>query len=359
MADYSVIIVSRTPLEEGDNPGATFVELGPVVDPSNLTWTNKLNREQELSFACDPTKLQDDIKTRLRDLYNHPCEVWVYRDDELVFVGPLVAYTASGNLLKIQAKGLLYYFRYLDTRWMGYSDGWAWVEDKYDQIRRLVRELYTNWQYYSVFHGIQHDLFNPDRELHGETMTVVWGDNQEKTAYDLIIDIAEQGGFDFDIDLKTRRFLFWSPRGSDLSNTVFMDSRNIDEYEVFVSVGAEDVANTIHVWGKSQTARYSVMEGAPDPENFGTVHRGVTVDHDQNLDVIAQTYHDAHAKQLVRPGGSFLPVVGAGPTDFDVGDSITFSYDFGLGPFTGVYRVVTKKVDVDDLGQESISVEFE
>ena len=53
-----------------------------------------------------------------------------------------------------------------------------------------------------------------------------------------------------------------------------------------------------------------------------------------------------------------MPIVGADVDDFGVGDTITYTFDAGLGQQTGTYRIVKRTITVAESGQETMAVEF-
>jgi hypothetical protein len=53
-----------------------------------------------------------------------------------------------------------------------------------------------------------------------------------------------------------------------------------------------------------------------------------------------------------------IPVAGASVEDFNVGDTVTYTYDAGLGQQTGPYRIRKRRVTVTEAGQEHMAVDF-
>lgn len=356
MALYTVTVVARTPQALTADP--TLVELGPVVDASGLTLTEQLSQEGEFTFSCDPTKLQSDIQTRFRDLYANPCEVRLYRDGTLIFAGPVIGYTATGGRLNVVAKGLLYYTKYMD---IGSDVAITYTTtDVFTIARDMVDRFQTaNFNYSTSGYG-NYGLDVSATSTSGTTLTLVLPRYEGHVVYDLLQYLAQDiGVLELDVDPSTRELLLYTSKGSDVSATVSLDARSMAEYNVFVSVAAGDIANQVNAaYTATNLAELSSDWNANT--TFGYVVRTLTGYSNSTEALSAATLTLAvHDKQLVRPGGGFLPVADASYDDFVVGDTIEFAYDFGLGLFQGDFRVVTKRLSVDDLGREQLAVEFE
>ena len=116
MAHYEVVCWSRTP-----NQAAvpTYAELdgiriaGDGSGSGGLEWSHELYGDGSLFVTTDPTLLPSSIATRLLQLDTLPMEMGLYRDSVLVQRGPLVGWQIQDKSLTLNAKGLLYYIRYM------------------------------------------------------------------------------------------------------------------------------------------------------------------------------------------------------------------------------------------------------
>lgn len=346
-ATYEIVAVARTPNEL---TGPTLQELGPIRGV--LTLTETLDDAGQLDISVNLGTLTSDIKERLRDLVAKPMEIWVYRDSVAIFQGPVVGGDISGDNVTMTARGLLFYLHYMlvetDKTWT--------AEDIYtittDMIDDWQDQTYGNYGVNTVSvgtAGVTRDHF-------------IAGATETPRVFEAIKGFA-QGVFNFWID-HTDRTLQLGQRGSDLSDTVFLE-RGVQSPNIQFSVSPDQVASEAFATGTGpgvDTPLTTTEVNTAVRESFGRAGYGVTHDpvNDANhLADLTQADLDARASMYFKPGPGMLPVPGADWDDFGVGDTVTFTHDAGLGQQSGAFRIVKRVMGVSETGQEAISVEFE
>lgn len=347
MAEYEVVAVQRVP---NQLTGPTLTELGPLH--ASIDWTDVLNEAPEATFTVDVGGIQSDIKAALRDLSATPLEVWVYRDSVLQFAGPIVGGQITGkSTLSLTCRGLEFYTAYMLVT----ADKTFTAVDQFT----IVKTLIDDWQAldYGDFgidtvtvgtSGVTQDLFIPGAE-------------EPRQVYEALRDLAASAGFDFYV--KPDRELVLGTRGVDLTTDVFLE-RGIQSANIQFSVAPGTIASELFGTGtnsgKTPITGNAINAGLR--ASFGRAGYAISVDGADNaalltgaltaaLDELDDTYF--------APGPGLVPVSGAGVTDFGVGDTVTYTYDAGLGQQTGGYRIRKRQVSVSNTGQEFITVEFE
>jgi hypothetical protein len=346
---YELVAVSRTPQIAGP---PLLTEIGPIVAPT-ITWARSLSRPGSIAFSCTPERLPADVRSRLLDLARYPTEVWLRRDGQIVHAGAVTGYQMQGSTLTVTAPGLLSYLGYMlidsDLTFTGV-----------DQTA-IGRELVDQWQRLPYGHfGIGTSSIAPSGVLRDRTYVAA---EQHEVLNRLTQLGAAVNGFDIDLDPATRALQLVSPRqGADLSGAVVLDGRNITDAGVVVSVAAGDVASeAFGLGGGSDTAIATRRSNRARRAMFGRA--GVTGSFDgvtqpATLDAHTQALLDARAEQLFLPGPGLIPVADADVDSFGVGDTVTYTFDAGLGVQSGVFRVVEREVSVNADGAESMAVRF-
>ena len=348
--DYEVVAVARTPQAAA---APTLVELGPLPW-STLAWTRELDRPDTIDLTVAADRIADDIKARLRDLAAAPLEARIYRGADIVAAGPIIGGRLTGpGELSLVARGVLYYLRYM----------WVTADLTFTAVDQhlIAKALVDHWQ------NLEHGDYGIDTAAVGASGTL-----RDRTyVRDELVNIADAveqlgevaGGYDVDVDPATRALLLASPeQGVDRSATVFIDARNIADAAAGFSVAADDLASDVYTTGTDggQTTRWSTTGDAALRGTWGRAGAAATFDGVKN-----QTTLDAHAAAVLAarssawllPAPSLIPVADARVGDFDVGDTVSYSFDAGLGEQAGVYRIARMQVAVDEAGQETISVE--
>lgn len=353
--DYTVSVVKRTPTQSA---GPTFTEVGPILDPSGLSWAEELNREDEATVSCDPRILSEAVKAQLREDLDDDSDVpglelWIRKGSTRIFEGPIVGYQVQGeaNTLAINARGVLYYLRgfWLLADYSATADQYA-----------IGKHLVDQWQSEDYSHfGIDTSGIGSS----GTNRQRTWVAHEQHNVLQRLTELAEvQGGFDFWVELGTRDLEFAASKGTDVSASVVLDRRGVEDPGIAVSKAAGSFASVVLASSSGDTVLTSSTGDPTLIQTFGGWGHAETFD-----SITVQGTLDDHAARMLAdrnrpmfvPAPSVIPVSGSGVTDFTTGDTIEFSYDFGLGLIVVQRRVVRKQVTVGDEGQESIGVVFE
>lgn len=341
-------MAARTPAQLAA-PTLTEVER---IAFDGLSWETEVNRAGSIQVGCVVDKLAAPIKARLRNLDQFPTELRVHRDGVVMAAGPITGGGIQGSTLTLYARGLLYYLRYmLVTADLTYA--------AVDQ-HLIAKGLVDHWQ------NLDYGNFGIDTS--GITASGVTRDRTYK-ANELpnighVVELLSQvdNGFDATVNPSSRALVLHHPeQGIDRTATVHLDARNITDAGVSFSVAAEDVASDAFGVGTGEEPFTAHKFDAAVRASFGRSGVGQTFDgvaQQATLDGHTQALLASRAVQWFQPAPGLFPVTDADVDDFDAGDTVSFSYDSGLGLHTGPYRVAAKRVQVDADGAETISVGF-
>lgn len=351
MTDYELVAVARTAQASGP---PTLVEVGPIVAPT-ITWTRELNRAGSIGFSCTPDNLDEAVRGRFADLGNQPTEVWLYRDGTRVAASYVAGYQIQGETqgtLSVIAPGILGYLQYMmvdaDLTFSGVDQA------------TIAKTLVDQWQ--SLPYG-DYGIDTTAVAASGVTRARTYLAAEQHRVYDRLRELGQAAnGFDVAVDSERRLVLSYPSQGSDLSQAVVLDGRNITDAGVVVSVAAGDVASEAFGLGgdgitaitarASNTALRAKFGRSAVAESFDGVTAQAT------LDSHTQALLDARSTALFLPGPGLVPVADADVDDFGPGDVVTYEYDAGLGLQSGAFRVGTVEVTVNEDGVESMAVGF-
>ena len=347
-ATYSVVAVQRTP-QAASAP--TLTEMGPLHGA--VEWTDTLNEASEGVFKVGVEGVQADIKEALRDLTLKPLEVWVYRDGEMVFAGPVIGGDIKGSVMTLNCRGLGFYMAYMLVT----ADTTHTDIDQYT----IAESYVSGWQ------ALSYGDFGLDTSGVGTSGTLrtafVPGAEEPRIVLELVEDFSDlDGGFDWWVDPLTRALEFGT-RGDDLSATVFLE-RGVQSTDIGFAVSPDVVASEVYTTGTNSGLATALTDSGSDTglrASFGRTGTALTVDGADTVARLAdatQAAVDARGGALFVPGPGLIPVAGAGVEDFGAGDTITYTFDAGLGQQTGAYVVRKRKVVVGDEGRETITMEF-
>lgn len=356
--EYLVEAVARTPQSSGP---PTFVDVGPIAY-AGLSWSDELNRPGDIQFSCVPADLEPDVRERFRDLAATPTEIRVTRIDgsasAVVARGEVRTRLIQGGSMSVTCAGLLGYLQR-----MGFSSTTTHDTDQFTIVKTLV----DNSQARSFG---DYGIDTSEIGLSGVTREATF-DRAEMVRSNVLEQIQRLGeadnGFDIWVEPETRVLRLASPaRGADLTDGVFIDARNITSPNEAASI-APSVFGTV-ARGSSTAAD---PDTAPLFASFVLTSArnayGDAVIGESHHDIVNQTTLNSHAiallnakaRQLFTPGPEWLPVLDADVGDFQVGDTIRYAYNAGLGDVDTGLRVTGLRVNIDgDTGVESLSVEF-
>lgn len=350
MDRFKLSAVGRTPQAAA---APTLTELGPLV-PRDLSWRRVLNAPPELRFSVPTRTLQDDIRARLLTLDTTPLEVWLHLDGELVEQAFVQAIQPQGDSVIFYCPGVLGYLAY----WFVVADVSYSATDQFTIGKALVNQ----WQ--ALSYG-NFGIVTTGITTSGVTRTI---DYVAAERHNVLQRLQELGGaddgFDIHVNQATRALVFSHPqKGSDLTGSVILDSRNITNPGSVASVAPGDVATEAFGvgTGPDQTLLTSTQANTTLRGQFGRV--GVTATFDNvpaqaTLDGYTQALLDARAAQLFMPAPGLRPIADVDVDSFDVGDTVAYVYDDGLGERSGDFRVSQKQVDVDLQGRTTMAVAF-
>ena len=349
---YSPVLVERVP------QGSGFPDLNKIdeiVIHEKLSWSTELNGDGGfITFAAVPDQQSQDIKDVLIDIADTACEIWLYRDDVLVQAGPVIGVQTQGPTIVIIARALAYYLRYMFIGNLKYVD---W--DQYS----IGKALIDGWQAttYGNF-GIDTSTIGTS----GHDRTIEYVETESPNVFRKLEQLSDNvNGFEWYVDPNTRKMIFTDRRGSDRSNDVILDSRAVLSPSTHFSVAAGDYANHTIAVGASvdgNDPKIGTKENLTAMAKFGRAGAAATVDEadtQQTVDDTSQSMLDTldHV-HFIPSTGTAMPVAGAGVMDFDVGDTIHWVYDYGLGLFRVDRDVFSRVVNVRKAGEETMTIEL-
>jgi hypothetical protein len=305
----------------------------------------------ECDLTVSISSLDSDTKDALLDLTAEPLEVWVYRDGTRIFAGPIVGGNIDADDISLTCRGRLIYLGYMLV-----TTNKAFVTT---DLFTIAKTLIDDWQ--GLSYG-NFGLLTASIGTLGTTRSLDIPGASEFPSVGSSIDNIAAGSFDVWIDPDTGNVEFAAARGTDLSATVSIE-RGIANTQAGFAVGPGILASEVYVSG---TAPDSVLTTSKSDatlrESFGRA--GLFVNHDpvtdaNHLSDLADGDLAEVSELYFAPGGSVFEVPEADYDDMEPGNTVEYSYDFGIGKFTKSVRIQRRELSVDVAGQESINVEFE
>lgn len=352
-AIYDLVVMARIPQASGE---PAFVEINPI-EWKSLTYVNALSTAQDLTATCQISSVTEEILQRLRALHDLATELWLMRDGQIVFAGPLVGYSTSGETLTLRASGLLAYLKLMVVT----SDQKFVNVDQFAVVKKLIDQ----WQ------SLPYGHFGIDTTSIGASGYKLSATYLRDELHNVGTKIEEMGkaatGFDVEVDPASRKLQLWYPgRGIDRSSgedAIVFDGRNVTSSDIMCSVAIGDLASeafgTATATGEDTTL-YATASNPTLRARYG--RSGVTstyTDISQQAVLASQVQGllDARAEALMVPGPKVRVTVDADLGDYGVGDTV--SYDFGsqLG-VSGAFRIRKQSVSAAPTGQESVDLEF-
>jgi len=304
---------------------------------------------------CDVTvglrSLDPDTKAALLDLAAEPIEVWVYRDGTRIFAGPVTGGNIEGDNITLNCRGRLIY--------LGYMLVWADKTFSSADLFTIAKGLIDDWQ--ALTYG-NFGLLTASIGTLGTTRSLkIPGASEFPTVSTSIGNVAA-GSFDVWIDPDTGNVEFAAARGTDLSATVTIE-RGVAATSAGFALGPGIVASEVYAAGTSPDAVIvtsksdATLRASFGRSGLGTTHDPVT--DTSHLSDLADDDLAAAGSVYFVPGGELFEVPEADFDDMEPGNTVEYSYDFGLGRLTQNMRIEKRELNVDQAGQERISVEFE
>ena len=149
--------------------------------------------------------------------------------------------------------------------------------------------------------------------------------------------------------------------GDDLTDSVVFDRRNIIDSGWAMAAGVDDYVSDVWVVGARDddgTAHLGHHENTAVATVWG--ERSVTVSATgvkKLADLNAAARRGARARQ--RPAFALAPMLlpsDVGPSEFGLGDTVTFVVDQGMGSVTTTRRIIQRQVAIDTAGMVDVQV---
>lgn len=361
---YEVSAFARTPQSSGA-PTITFLQriltLGGASEGAEggLSWSRELCSDGFIIVSTMPETIGTALGNRLLDLRSNPVELWLWRDGVLCARGPLVAWQIQGNSIVLNARGLLYYLRYMMIN--------ADVSLNMDQSEVVATLIDTyQGQAYGNF-GL--DTTSAWSNPHGVNIEKEYRRVELINLYDEIHALGETDtGFDVDVDVETGDILLYHPeRGTDKSGSVFLDMRGVTTPNIAYSLAAKQFATAAIGSGSgedgsgNQQSYFAESVEATLRQEFGLAYVGTHITGKTTQSEVNS--YTTQARKLANnpyfvPSKEYFPVVGATIDDFEPGDTVTTVYDTGFGEFSIAMPIKNQNISVSPDGEEKISVEY-
>ncbi|MGD9989316.1 hypothetical protein [Pseudonocardia sp.] len=353
---YELVCVARI-MTASSSP--TFLEV-ERIEWKTLTWTNELSAPQGLTARCPVSSVSFPVAQRLADPARLPTELWLTRNGQMVFAGPLLGWRRNGDDLDLTAAGLMKYLQVMFVL----TD----PELRFDQVDQhtIAAQLVNQWQ-----NTVPYGNFGIDTSSVAPSGTLRDRSYVRNEIHEVLRRVQElgqiDGGFDSEVDPTTRKLQLWTPtKGVDRSSggdAIVLDDRNINSLDVMCSVAPGDLASMAFgasSAGGSDTSLWSQAVNDDLRAAYGAA--GVT---GSWSDISEQTTLDGHVsallgardRALLVPGPKARVTTDSDIGSYDVGDTISCEMDSLLG-VSGAFRIRKRTVDVDESGQETATLEF-
>lgn len=348
LGDIDVVLVDRA-MAAAAPP--TFTEVGPLVGASGITIQEPLNQPEILDLTIPPASQDSAVLAKFTDLLD-ASEVWVHErtTGARLFAGPLLGYrpqlSRDGMVWTIRAEGILGYTKRMLAPEPDDAD---LVFTGVDQAN-IAKGLIDYWQALSYGdYGIDTSSVTTTGVTRDRTYPVP---EQHVVAQRLAELAAVNDGFDYHIDSTTRELVISYPsRGTDKTATVIIDGRSIVQPQSQISVGPEDIiSDGFAVSDSGLVSRYTdaAMREGYGRSAMSSSWQGITVQ--ATLDDYAQRLQEQRNTPLHTLGAGMYPI-GLGWQDFEPGDLVEFSYDYGGGLLTEQRRVVNRQVSISSTAE--------
>jgi hypothetical protein len=349
---YEVTVAARIQQASG---APTFLEVEAVTWLS-LAYSDTISAPQDLTLTCQLATLPENVLQHLRRPDVLPFELWVRRDGQKIFAGPLQGWQVQDQKVTIKASGLLQYLAMMGVE----TDRQFLNADQAVVVKTLV----DAWQVTQYGHfGIDTAHMTPTGRLVDQSYVRDELPNLLRAVTDLG---TATGGFDIEVDPESRQLTTWSPqRGTDRSegeDAIVLDTRNVTSSNLLLSIAPADLASDVFATGSKSGGDAPLFSQVSNAELRAKYGRTVTTRSYSNvadqptLDAYAAAVRDARAAAFIVPGTKVRVTPDADIADYREGDTV--SYDLGgeLGT-SGAFRIRSRTVTVDESGRESVDLE--
>ena len=135
---YEINVIARTPSE---NNGPTLELVDRINVHERIYWADELAGPGAATVSTDVSRISENIGERFADLAKTPCELWIYREGQIVHAGPIIGLQTQGNTLTVISQGVLYYLRY-----MYIASTYPLAQGARYNPFKIVKDLIDNWQ---------------------------------------------------------------------------------------------------------------------------------------------------------------------------------------------------------------------
>lgn len=361
MTDHLLQLWSVAPNQTAE---PTRTAVGPLPF-GRLSLAEELSRPGRLDCGVALDQLPAESHKHLFDPFTNPAEISLDRRGRdrtrrRVFTGLLTSPAIrQGRSVQIRASGLLAYLAYM----MVDGNTGAYSFSGVDQ-HQIVKSLVDGWQALDYGHlGIDTSQVADA----GKTRTVDYPLGAIHIVLDRAVELGErQGGFDIAVDHDTRELELWTPsRGTDRSDQVHFDARNISSADEDRSVAPGESATSVHAVSSGgdpdDTVLTSTVTDLEAMKKFGRRGHGISernIVEQASLDDKAQQALDERTSMRFEPGPQMQLAVGADWDDFAVGDRVDVRFDAGLGETRTQPRVAKRRLQVAADGTEKLRLGF-
>lgn len=350
-ATYELTVVHRIPQQ---NTRPVFLEIDPI-DFTNLTYSDELNKPQTLEASCLISSLTEPIITRLRALHENPTELWLSRNNAIIYQGPLLGWSAQRDKITFRSQGLLSYLR-----WMLIDNDYNLTTDDTFAIAAFLIDQFQGIEYAHM--GIE----TGDAGFSFENIDILYEKKELIHIDKALEDLAKAQGFDFEIEPGSRNLRLYSPeKGVDRStgdDAVVFDASNIDNWDAQSSCGPEDYGNLAYGTSTDTEAGtlISVLHNPDARALFGTTGISQTFDkltNDNDLGVATNEFLQGHDSAFMVPGPTVRVTSDTDLSQYAVGDTVSYVLNDRLG-LSGDFRLRKRTVNVNPPGREVVTLEF-
>jgi hypothetical protein len=348
---YELICVARIPQPSGV---PTFVQVGSILW-DGLNYTEALSSIPTLQASTQVSTLSAEVIQRLANLRQLPCELWLYREGEIIFSGPLTVWNTQSETLTMQAMGAIGYMNY----WTVDSDQVFSNVDQFTIVKTLI-DLWQNSTYGNF------GLVTSNIGTSGITRDATYLKTENNNIGQRIFELGQRDhGFNISVDPTTRQVQLWYPQQgidrSDGEDSVTFDQLSITSNDVAASVAPGDVASDVlgittgtsdPLWAtvfnpdiRAQFGRTSVTGSFDGVTDAGTLN-----DHLQGL-------LNARNDTLLVPGPKLRVAPETALGKYGIGDTVVYRLHVRLG-VEGTYRIRKRSVSVERNGVEEVTLEF-
>lgn len=350
---YELLVMGRLPRESGE---PTLLLTDPL-DWQSLNWATTLSKPQSLSATCRISTITEPVRQRLRNPDRLPTELWLQRNGKTVFAGPLLGGVEKSDEITLEAGGLLTYLQWMYVT----SDLRFKATDQFSIVAAMVNQ----WQNLSYGNfGIK----TAEVGLSGVVRDLVLVRDEIHQVSRVVDELGiSTNGFDTEIDPATRELQLWSPlKGVDRSvgpDAIVFDGQSIDGLGGVFSITPSDLASDAYGFGtgaeteKTFWSEQSNLELRITFGRTGVASSYSDIPNQGVLDNYVASLRDARGEPLRAPGKQVKVTPDTDLDDYDVGDVINYEIS-GLLGIGGAFRIRSRQVSVDQVGQETVTLEF-